>query len=95
VLRRGSGTYPGRVAGDVILTRYERRCWRRLRRQLEGRPPGTPRAVRFGGLTAVLAVLLGGILGGPAGSVAVLGYFAFFLGIWGLNRLLWRPRPTR
>jgi hypothetical protein len=40
---------------------------------------------------AVVLLIGGGVLGGPAGVTAVAVYLVLCLGLYGLQRLLWRP----
>ncbi|HZZ46080.1 MAG TPA: hypothetical protein VFE65_04290 [Pseudonocardia sp.] len=76
---------------DVVLTPLERRRWKRLRRQLETGQTGpqiTPRGIAVS--VAVVLLIGGAVLGGPAGVAAVAAYLVFCLGLYGLQRLLWR-----
>jgi hypothetical protein len=88
------------------LTPYERRCWKRLQRELEaddpepGRPaPGVAGRIRaafryparwLAAVAALLAVLGAAVLGGTVAVVAVGAYFGLGLALWALHRAVWR-----
>jgi Protein of unknown function (DUF3040) len=89
------------VAADPPLTPYERRCWKRLQRELEAADPEPGRPTRFrtgpryparwlSGAAALLAVLGAAVLGGAVAVVAVCAYFGLGLALWGLHRAVWR-----
>lgn len=89
------------MAADPPLTPYERRCWKRLQRELEADEPDGARPTPFGlgvryparwlaGLAALLAVVGAALLGGTVAVVAVGAYFGLGLALWGLHRAVWR-----
>ena len=89
------------MAADPPLTPYERRCWKRLQRELESADPepGRPTWFRTGprhparwlsAVAALLAVLGAAVLGGAVAVVAVCAYFGLGLALWGLHRAVWR-----
>ena len=87
------------MAADPPLTPYERRCWKRLQRELEADDPERPTRGRAGrwyparwlaGAAALLAVLGAAVLGGTVAVVAVGAYFGLGLAMWGLHRAVWR-----
>ena len=81
---------------EATLTPYERRSWKKLRRQLEAdAAPGRARRARRLGAVAVLVVLLvTALIGGVVAVDAVAVYLTVFLAMWGLHRLVWRGAPS-
>lgn len=81
---------------DATLTPYERRSWKKLRRQLEAdKAPGRARRARRLTAAAVVLVLMAtAVLGGVVAVDAVLVYLTVFLAMWGLHRLVWRGAPS-
>jgi hypothetical protein len=82
------------VPNDVVLTRYERRSWKQLRRQLEVDRPSARRVTPWA-VSGAAALMLGAgaVVGGALGALAVAVYLGIGLALWALHRALWRSAP--
>jgi len=89
---------PGDIAHDAQLTPLERRRWKQLQRQLEADETSsaeTRRAIRIIAAVAVLLLfLVGAVLGGLLGVIAVAAYIGLSLVLWGIYCVVWRRVPS-
>jgi len=86
---------------DATLTPYERKCWKRLQRQLEtddaavGGLRSSRRALVVV-IGVVVVLLLAAVkIGGLVAVSAVGAYIFLFLALWGLSRVVWGTASHR